>query len=321
MTAVDRPLTLAYLRVTPGLLRDVTRGFTGALSTTPPKPGEWAATDVVRHLVEGDRDTLLPRVRRMLAEDRPVFPKREPLRDDQSDLATLLDVFERARADIVKMLERLEPAAWLREGVSPSRGTLTVEKYAASTVAHDTEHLRQIQDARDALGLLPRRCEARVALSIAELARGLAGTSRRIAALAQGLGAAALRMRPREGEWCLTEVMAHLTDLERTLFLPRLRRMLAEQRPAFEPFDPKVWEQGRDHRARDFAADLDAFTQSRAETIAFLKGLPAGAESRLGVSGYFGPMTLAQYATHALDHDLEHLGQMADCKAVLASRG
>jgi hypothetical protein len=321
MAAVDRPLTLAYLRVAPGLLREVTGGFTSELSTLPPKPGEWAVVDVVRHLVEGDRDTLLPRVRRMLAEDRPVFPKREPLRNDASDLATLLDVFERARAEVVKILERLEPAAWLREGVSPSRGPLTVETYAASTVAHDTEQLRQIQDVRDALGLLPKRCEARVALATAELAGGLAGTSGRIAQLAHGLTTDALRARPREGEWCLTEVMAHLTDLERTLFLPRLRRIRHEERPVFEPFDPKAWERGRDHRARDFAADLEAFARSRAETIAFLESLPPGAANRLGLSGYFGPMTLAQYATHAVDHDLEHLGQMADCKATLVSRG
>ena len=321
MTAVDRPLTLAALRVAPGLLREVTRGFTAALATTPPTSGEWTAVDVVRHLVEGDRDTLLPRLRRMLAEDRPVFAKREPLRNDDSDLATLLDVFERARAQVVTILERIEPAGWLREGVSPSRGPLTVEKYAASTVAHDTEHLRQIQDVRDALGLLPKRCEARAALSLAELAAGLAGTSGRIAQLAHGLSAGELRTPPREGEWCLTEVMAHLADLERTLFLPRLRRMLAEERPAFEPFDPKAWERERDHRARDFAADLKEFRRSRADTIAFLAGLPAGADARLGLSGYFGPMTLAQYATHALDHDLEHLGQMADCKAALAGRG
>jgi uncharacterized damage-inducible protein DinB len=299
----------------------MSRDCTADQACTPPKPGEWSIVEVVRHLVEGDRDTLLPRLRRMLAEPRPVFAIRSPLEADGADLATLLDVFERARGDVVRILGGLDHAAWAREGVSPSRGPLTVEAYAASTVAHDTEHLRQIQDVRAALGLLPKRCEARSALSVPELAAILAATPGRITALAAGLDAAALRARPREGEWCLTEVMAHLVDLERALFLPRLRRLATEERPAFDAFDPEVWARERDHRAREFAADLGAFTRARAETLAFLERLPPGATERRGLSGHFGPVTLAQYATHVADHDLEHLGQMRDSRAAPPPRG
>ncbi|HEY7521005.1 MAG TPA: DinB family protein [Methylomirabilota bacterium] len=321
MAGVDRPLIRASLRVTPRMLREMTRDCAPAQAATPPKPGEWAIVDVVRHLVEGDRDTLLPRLRRMLAEPRPVFAVRRPLEHDDADLATLLDVFERARADVVRMLDGLDEAAWAREGVSPSRGPLTVEAYAASTVAHDTEHLQQIQDVRATLGLLPKRCEARAALTITELVGALAATPRAIAAVAEGLGTEALRWRPRAGEWCVTEVMAHLLDLERTLFLPRVRRIAAEERPAFEAFDLDAWARQRDHRARDFAGDLGAFARARAETIAFLEGLPGGAAERLGLSGHFGPVTLAQYATHAVDHDLEHLGQMRDIRTAHSARG
>ena len=318
---IDRALTIASLRVTPRMLREMTRDGMAALVTTPPMPGAWSIVEIIRHLVEGDRDTLLPRLRRMLAEERPVFSAHRRLENDASDLATLLDVFERARAEVVRILSGIDHAAWAREGVSPSRGALTVESYAASTVAHDTEHLRQIQDGRAALGLVPKRCEARLALPVAELVPALAATPSRIAEVARGLDSTALRSRPQEGEWCLTEVMAHLLDLERAVFLPRLRRIAAEERPAFETFDPDAWARERDHRARDFAADLAAFTRARAETTAFLERLPRGAADRLGLSGHFGPVTLAQYATHAADHDLEHLGQMRDCRAAAPRRG
>lgn len=299
----------------------MTRDCTAAQAVTPPSAGDWAIVDVVRHMVEGNRDTFLPRLRRILAEDRPSFPARRPLENDASDLITLLDVFERARAEVVKILGGIDDDAWSREGVSPSRGPLSVETYAASTAAHDTEHLRQLQDVRATLGLLPKRCEARLALPMAELVAALGVTPRRIAEVAGGLDAAALRSRPREGEWCVAEVMAHLLDLERALFLPRLRRIATEDRPAFEAFDVDAWARERDHRARDFAADLHAFTRARAETIAFLERLPRGAAERLGLSGHFGPVTLAQYATHAADHDLEHLGQMRDCRTALPARG
>lgn len=321
MASIDRALILASLRVTPRMLREMKRDCTTADVTTPPKPGEWAIVDVVRHLVEGDRDTLLPRLRRMLAEPRPVFGVRRPLEHDDSDLATLLDVFERARADVVRILTAIDDAGWQREGVSPSRGPLSVEAYAASTVAHDTEHLQQIQDVRATRGLAPKRCEARMTLAMPELTTALAATPSAIAGLSRGIGTEALRCRPRAGEWCLTEVMAHLADLERTVFLPRLRRMAAEDRPAFETFDPDAWARSRDHRARDFAADLEAFTAARADTLKFLHDLPRGATERAGLSGHFGPVTLGQYATHAADHDLEHLGQMRDLSTGHVARG
>jgi hypothetical protein len=321
MATHDRAVIVASLRVTPRMLREMTRDCTAADVTTPPKPGEWAIVDVVRHLVEGDRDTLLPRLRRMLAEPRPVFATRPRLEHDHSDLAILLDVFERARADVVRILGTIDDAGWHREGVSPSRGPLSVEAYAASTAAHDTEHLQQIQDVRASLGLLPKRCEARMALAIPELTAALASTPPAIAALASGLAPDALRWRPRAGEWCLTEVMAHLLDLERTVFVPRLRRIAAEERPAFETFDADAWARERDHRARDFRADLAAFVEARAATLEFLRGLPRGAGERPGFSGHFGPVTLAQYATHVADHDLEHLGQMRDLRAGHSPRG
>lgn len=321
VVTVDGALTRSSLRATPRMLRELTRDCTAEQTTTPPKPGEWGIADVVRHLVEGDRDTLLPRLRRMLAEPRPVFAARRPLEHDGSDLATLLDVFERARADVVRILDGLDAAGWTREGVSPSRGPLSVEAYAASTVAHDTEHLQQIHDVRATLGLLPKRCEARLALPIPELAGALAATPRAIATVAEGLALQALRWRPRDGEWSLTEVLAHLLDLERTLFLPRLRRIATEDRPAFETFDLDAWARERDHRARDFAVELEAFARARAETIGFLEALPAGAAERLGLSAHYGPVTLAQYATHAVDHDLEHLAQMHDLRAARPARG
>ena len=77
-----RELSVARLAATPTLLHEMTRDLTGELGSTPPKPGEWSIVEVVRHLVEGDRGTFLPRLRRMLTESRPAFDKTlRPPRD------------------------------------------------------------------------------------------------------------------------------------------------------------------------------------------------------------------------------------------------
>ena len=316
-----RELSVARLSATPVLLREMARDASGALAWAPPTPGEWSIGEVVRHLVEGDRDTFLPRLRRMLTESRPVFDTSRPATGDRADLATLLDAFADARRHAVTLLGGLDDARWRREGVSPSRGPLTVETYAATMDAHDTEHLRQIQDVRAVLGLTPRRCEARLAMPLAELRDALAATPDRVAALAAGLDARTLRERPEPGEWSMKEVLAHLMELESRLFLPRFRLMATQDRPRFDAFDPIAWARERDRREGRFEDDLAAFRRARAETLAYLVTLPPGAAERPGLSGHFGPLTLAQYVTHAADHDLEHLAQMRACRALVASRG
>jgi uncharacterized damage-inducible protein DinB len=317
----ERQLSLARLTATPVLLHEMARDATGALAWTPPEPGEWSIGEVVRHLVEGDRDTFLPRLRRMLAESRPVFDKGRHTEGDDADLATLLAAFADARRQAVALLARLDEAGWRREGVSPSRGPLTVETYAATMDAHDTEHLRQIQDVRATLGLTPRRCEARVVLSMSALRDVLAVTPDRVAALAAGLDADTLRERPEPGEWSMKEVLAHLMELESRVFLPRLRLMVTQDRPRFEAFDPVAWARERDRREGRFEDDLATFRRARAETLAFLVTLPPGAGERPGLSGHFGPVTLAQYATHTADHDLEHLAQMLACRDAVTTHG
>ena len=315
---MDRSLLVAHLAATPNLLRLLGEDFSPDLAVKPPRSGEWSVTEVVRHFVEGDRDTFLPRLRRMLAEERPVFPSRDRQASaDRSDLATLLGAFESARGEVIKILNGLEPPQWAREGVSPSRGAVSVEAYAATMAGHDTEHLQQIHQVRSALGLRPKRTEARVALPLADVAAAIQPLPGKIEALSRGLSAEQLRQRPREGEWSMKEVMAHFLKVERDVFLLRLKRIVNEDRPRFESFDPEAWAAERDHRQGDFMDDWRAFAAARAETAAFLASQPPAAD-RIGLSAFFGPVMLAQYATHIVDHDLEHLAQLQACRAVVA---
>jgi uncharacterized damage-inducible protein DinB len=317
----DRALIVARLAATARMLRELTNDVTPEQGGRPPRPGEWSIAEVVRHLVEGDRDKLLPRLRRMLTEARPVFDTTAAVTGDASDLSTLVAAFASAREQVVRILTGLDPAGWRREGVSPSRGAVTVESYARSTDRHDTEHLRQIQEVRARLGLRPKRCEARAPLPIAVLAASLAAAPGRLRAVAAGLDDAQRRHRPAPGEWGLNEVMAHLLHVETELFLPRLWRIATEEHPALPAFSPEAWTRERDHSLDAFDTSLVAFERARAETIAYLRALPADACERLAVSGFFGPMTLRQYATHIADHDIEHLAQMARARATaMASR-
>ena len=130
MTARD--LMLARLAATPRMLRELIADVASDAGSRAPAPGEWSIVEVVRHLVEGDRDTFLPRLRRMLTEMRPTFDKRAPVLGDATDLPTLAAAFASAREQALKRLLGLDEAGWQREGVSPSRGALSVEAYAST---------------------------------------------------------------------------------------------------------------------------------------------------------------------------------------------
>jgi uncharacterized damage-inducible protein DinB len=150
---MNRDLLIQRLDSAPDRLLRLCAGLSPEDARQWPKEGEWSVTEVVRHLVEGDRDTFLPRLQQMLTEDRPVFESRDRERRDQSDLQVLLGAFELARREVVRILRELDPLSWTREGVSPSRGPVTVEAYALTMADHDDEHLAQIDATKIAIEL------------------------------------------------------------------------------------------------------------------------------------------------------------------------
>src|SRR5688572_31204115 len=121
---MDRALMLASMRAAPRMLREMSRDCTAEQAWTAPKAGEWSIAEVVRHLVEGDRDTFLPRLRRMLGEVRPLFERSGPAADTGRDLNALVLAFESACRDAVALLEGLDEASWQRQRGRPCRGPL-----------------------------------------------------------------------------------------------------------------------------------------------------------------------------------------------------
>jgi DinB superfamily len=87
--------------------------------------------------------------------------------------------------------------------------------------------------------------------------------------------------------------------------------------PVVGAFDPDAWAAERDHREGDFEEDWRQFHAVRAETVSLVGGLAPAIGDRPGLSSFFGPITLAQYATHVVDHDIEHLEQLARCRAAV----
>jgi hypothetical protein len=121
-----------------------------------PGPGQWTVREIVHHLADSETTSAV-RLRRLLAEDRPLIQGY-----DQDEFArrlhydrpyeTSLELFKYARAATAELLERLEPSEWLREGTHSESGRYSVETWLQIYAEHAHKHAKQIRAARGAAG-------------------------------------------------------------------------------------------------------------------------------------------------------------------------
>jgi|SRR5438128_1770653 len=148
---------LETLGATPARLEGLAHGLSATQLTRRPSESEWAMTEILNHLLVGERDVIFPRLQRMLLEDAPRFPSSatsrtgfaaEPaLRDSSEDLTA----FRQVRSRTIAFLKGLGQRDWQRIGTTPTRGTLTIEAYARYLAEHDLEHLAQLEATRAAI--------------------------------------------------------------------------------------------------------------------------------------------------------------------------
>lgn len=139
-----------------------------------------------------------------------------------------------------------------------------------------------------------------------------------LAALLDGLPAAAARANEGPETWSPFDVVGHLVHGERTDWIPRVRRILEHgETLAFEPFDR--FAQQREGAERPLGELLATFAHEREASLAALAELHltrADLERR-GKHPVFGVVTLHELLATWVVHDLGHVAQIA---RVLAKR-
>lgn len=118
---------------------------------------------------------------------------------------------------------------------------------------------------------------------------------------------AAALWRPAEGEWSQHECLTHIQICERHIFLPRLRAIAEQDRPALPVIDERAIMQREWNPRRPRAELLADFLEARYEELNLL-GL--GDWSRMGVHAARGPISMGWVAQYALGHTWEHMSQM-----------
>lgn len=118
--------------------------------------GKWSGREIVQHLADSEMNSAI-RLRRLLAEDRPVIQAYDQedyatrFRYNERDLAPALEALRGARATTVQLLSVMSEADWKREGWHPESGVYTAEDWLRIYAAHAHNHAAQIRRLKDTI--------------------------------------------------------------------------------------------------------------------------------------------------------------------------
>ena len=142
---------LDALASTPADVSRVAARLAAAAAATRPSPHEWAAVEILAHLVDVEQ-RYYARLRRVLDGDRPVLPRIDPPArgyDRRQSCAALSDGFAEARGHTLAFLRSLPRGGWARVAVHEIVGTTRMAHLVRRLVEHDVAHLAQLVDTRN----------------------------------------------------------------------------------------------------------------------------------------------------------------------------
>jgi hypothetical protein len=118
------------------------------------------------------------------------------------------------------------------------------------------------------------------------------------------------RWKPAADRFSIAEVLSHLSHSEGHCYRARLDRILAEERPEFDPDDAQMYLEI--YRNGDPDEDFGNFKELRESNIELLRGLPAETGSRKALHRSAGEITLSQMLHEWTIHDIGHIRQIAE---------
>lgn len=155
---------VAVLTRTPAVLDAMLRGLPSTWVRRNEGKDSWSATDIVGHLIVGERTDWIPRLRIILesgeARAFDPFDRFAQFRETQSrSLDQLLAEFTRLRSENLAALRELnlQPEDFARRGKHPALGAVTLSELLATWTVHDLTHIHQLSRVmayqyRDAVG-------------------------------------------------------------------------------------------------------------------------------------------------------------------------
>jgi hypothetical protein len=144
-------------------------------------------------------------------------------------------------------------------------------------------------------------------------------TAARLKKSISGLAPKQLKWRPEPAKWSISEIIAHLADVEIVAGW-RIRSVIGENGITIQPFDQDAWASVFDYQARDAKRSLELFRLLRENNLAMLKEIPKEKWDNYGMHLERGKETIAHLARMFAGHDTNHMLQVESIVKELKSK-
>src|SRR5947208_6530895 len=121
-----------------------------------------------------------------------------------------------------------------------------------------------------------------------------------------GMSREQLLARPVPGKWSTLEVVCHLADFD-PILADRMKRIIAEDRPALLGADEKRFAAALAYQERDAEEELAIIDKTRSQMGRILRSISDDAFQRVGQHNERGPITLEQLVSIADRHIPHHV--------------
>lgn len=116
--------------------------------------------------------------------------------------------------------------------------------------------------------------------------------------------------RPDINQWCLTEILCHLRDVDLEVNLRRLDKVLQETDPFLPGVDSDPWADEREYILQDGGLALECYTSARIKLLDMLENLDPEDWQRPARHAIIGPTDMAELVSIIAAHDRLHIQQV-----------
>jgi hypothetical protein len=134
-------------------------------------------------------------------------------------------------------------------------------------------------------------------------------TAKKLSRLISRASAPRLRKQPAPGKWSVTEILAHLADVELVVGY-RIRAILGSPGTPIQGFDQDKWAAAMTYSKRDTRKSLECFSALRKANLNLLKSLTPAQWKYHGMHSERGEESIETIVKLNAGHDINHLRQI-----------
>ncbi len=118
------------------------------------------------------------------------------------------------------------------------------------------------------------------------------------------------KQKPAANEWCLTEIVAHLRDVDQEVNLPRLEKVCLEDNPFLPGVDTDPWAAERQYFSQNGPVSRQEFLAARTKLLELVTRLSDIGWQRPARHAIFGPTNVSELVGIIATHDQLHIHQI-----------